>query len=221
MENSKELEMENGAMSFIIGRMQYFFQPTTWDTGMMDRNHKDGRCKFQGISINVAIKQLDIVKKCLIKDQENEKNKIMRFFKCGIFMEGEGKKVKFLDAGCGVGFVNLLASYHGFDSYGIDIDYDYLKKARKLNHEFDYDKKHFLKRDILKFKDYSKFDVIYYFCPLFFNTEAQIKFERKVEKEMKKGAYLIANNKFGGEPSGFKLIDNIRDDDYCIYKKIK
>lgn len=106
--------------------------------------------------------------------------------------EWEREAFKFIDAGCGIGMNSLIANNMGFSSYGLELEKETLEVARKINN---YNaKERFLNQDILKYKHYSDFDVIYYYWPIA-NKEVQRKFERYVEDQMKVGAVLIANMK--------------------------
>lgn len=94
---------------------------------------------------------------------------------------------KFIDAGAGIGWIVRMAYRLGFQASGVELIAENVKVAETI---FGVRVQCGDIRDI----DYSKFDVVYYYCPINAN-EIQAKFERKVEKEMKPGAILIANMK--------------------------
>jgi hypothetical protein len=104
---------------------------------------------------------------------------------------------KFLDAGCGIGNILLIANrvglantYHGLEYF------DNVK--REAEHFLGLDMKnqdHYCnitveKADIATYKHYGKYDFIYYYCP-FANSRKEMEFELCVEDQMKVGAILI------------------------------
>lgn len=94
---------------------------------------------------------------------------------------------KFLDAGCGVGNIMLLASEIGFTSYGLEIDPTTICFAKKRGIRPDY----IIRQDILTYKCYNDYDVIYFYRPII-KDKKQTKFEKIVKGQMKLGAILIA-----------------------------
>lgn len=106
---------------------------------------------------------------------------------------------KFLDAGCGVGNIMLLAHIAGFCHHIHGIEYfddTYQKAIAWLGMKGDNNDGIFkiFKDDILKFKDYGKYDVIYYYRP-FEDIKKQDKLEKLIENNMKVGAVLIPRMK--------------------------
>jgi SAM-dependent methyltransferase len=104
-------------------------------------------------------------------------------------------RYKFLDAGCGIGNVLLLARAMGLagEYHGLELFPKTHKAAVKFVGEGNKDYINnikIIKKDILKFKSYADYDIIYYFHPLR-DPEKEIKFEKKIENEMKVGAILI------------------------------
>ncbi len=95
----------------------------------------------------------------------------------------------FLDVGCGIGNILLVAEQFMFDVYGFEKDtYPYEIASRLIGEN------KILQEDIWTYPDYDKFDVVYYFRP-FSDHEPQKKFERLIEDSMKQGGILIANHK--------------------------
>lgn len=92
----------------------------------------------------------------------------------------------FLDTGCGIGNVMLLASKIGFDVYGLEIDPTVIAFAEKLKILPGC----IIKQNILTYKKYGKFDVIYFYRPIA-STPKQTKFEKILKEQMKIGAILI------------------------------
>ena len=95
----------------------------------------------------------------------------------------------FLDVGCGIGNVMLLAEQMGFAPYGLEKDQHPLEMARKL-----FDEQRVSAADIWDYQDYSRFKVIYYFRP-FADRELQLRFEQMIEERLQPGGLLIANHK--------------------------
>jgi 2-polyprenyl-3-methyl-5-hydroxy-6-metoxy-1,4-benzoquinol methylase len=95
---------------------------------------------------------------------------------------------KFLDAGCGIGNIMLLATKTGFSAYGLEIDPTIIHFAKKV----DICPNNIIKQNILTYKNYSEYDVIYFYRPIT-NGAKQVKFENCVRNQMKKGAILIPN----------------------------
>jgi len=101
------------------------------------------------------------------------------------------RPVSFLEVGCGIGR-NLFLVKNGSglllsNLHGIEIGFPYIVQAReifKLHEEV-------TQGDALTF-DYGDFDVIYYYRP--FTDEAlQAKFERRLIRQAKPGAYIIGH----------------------------
>ncbi|PIE56073.1 MAG: SAM-dependent methyltransferase [Desulfobulbus propionicus] len=98
-------------------------------------------------------------------------------------------ELSFIDIGCGIGNILLLAEMMDFQVTGIEKDTATLPIARQL-----LGKERIFAHDIWAFDDVATFDVIYYFRP-FSSREPQVRFERLVEDQLKVGGILIANMK--------------------------
>lgn len=117
----------------------------------------------------------------------------------------QNKKYNFLDVGCGIGNVLLIAEQLNFDVYGLEKDRYPAQVASRLIGE---DK--IFQKDIWTYHDYGEYDVIYYFRP-FSDRGPQKKFEKLIEDQMKAGAILIANHKNSddiGNDKRFKKLDS-------------
>lgn len=101
----------------------------------------------------------------------------------------EERKPSFLDVGCGIGHVLLMAEQFGFAARGIEKDDYSLAIAKRLLGE-----DRVSRADIWSYEKYSDFEVIYYFRP-FCARDQQLLFEKMIEDKMKPGAILIANHK--------------------------
>jgi 2-polyprenyl-3-methyl-5-hydroxy-6-metoxy-1,4-benzoquinol methylase len=99
----------------------------------------------------------------------------------------------FIDVGCGIGNVMLMAELMDFSVYGIEKDEYPYKIAEKLM-----GKECVAQDDIWEFDRFGDFDVIYYFRP-FAEKMVQIAFEHMIEEKLKTGGILIANRKMDME----------------------
>jgi SAM-dependent methyltransferase len=126
------------------------------------------------------------------------------------------KDRKFLDAGCGLGNALFYASATGLAeiTHGIE----YFPKTARAGRNFlacsnkPEDRIAIFTADIMTFKRYSEYDIIYYYCP-FHYTPLEILFEERLEDEMRVGAILVPVNKQGcsADAGGrFKRIGNTR-----------
>lgn len=97
----------------------------------------------------------------------------------------------FIDIGCGIGNILLLAELMDFKVFGIEKDSASFDIAKKLVGSDDVGQ-----QDIWTFTELNRFDVVYYFRP-FSKKDIQLKFEQHVEDQLKPGAILIANRKMG------------------------
>lgn len=98
--------------------------------------------------------------------------------------------LKFLDAGCGIGNILMIANLMGFNAYGIEIDSRNIRIAKKLVTNSYRIRFEITKGDILTFKNYSHYDVIYFYYPLY-DYEKQKRFEAKLVNDMKVGAIVM------------------------------
>jgi SAM-dependent methyltransferase len=132
---------------------------------------------------------------------------------------------KFLDAGCGVGNIMVLANEILQCKYihGLEIDKENVDEAKNLLKRFAGGKREYIevfKKDILKFQNYGDYDIIYYYCPLC-NFEMEKEFEEMVEDQMKVGAVLAPyykNSQRIEKDKRFKIIINGYEP---IYMKVK
>jgi len=122
-----------------------------------------------------------------------------------------GKGPKFLDCGCGVGNIVILAHFAGFDAYGVEYDPLTLTRGRRLLKQFDIDPKRLMKGDILEYSKYHEYDVLYGYCPMN-NSEFEHKFEYKLRLDMKIGALIC------GLP--YHIGCEKIDDQYVYFKRL-
>lgn len=109
----------------------------------------------------------------------------------------------FLDVGCGIGTKVAVAHSMDFDAYGIEIQRKYAQVARRLT---DFNRMAFTTYKLTNSRqrkkrihigdalrhDYSRYDVIYFYCPNC-DRKLQIKLERRIIKTAKVGAIILAN----------------------------
>ncbi len=125
----------------------------------------------------------------------------------------QNNRSKFLDAGCGCGNVILMANMHLLCSYqhGIEFFPETADKAENWlgTHRYKNEVQFkIIRKDIMKFRGYKDYDVIYFYCP-FDDNRLQITFEERLENSMKVGAVLIANLKKGGRIRNDKRLERI------------
>lgn len=126
------------------------------------------------------------------------------------------RPLSFLDAGCGIGNIMMLAMGVGFDAHGLEFDPVTIEFARGINPWW----QRIREQNILTCNDYGKFDVVYYFCPI--ANVKQEEFEKRVEDQMTVGSLLIANMKRNnGIRKDRRFRYHHRRNIHSIYEKIK
>lgn len=97
--------------------------------------------------------------------------------------------LSFLDIGCGIGNILLVAELMEFTVEGLEKDeYPFSVAAKLIGQE------KVVQADIWEYDHYHTFDVIYYFRP-FHEGNLERRFERFIEDQLKPGGILIANRK--------------------------
>lgn len=124
------------------------------------------------------------------------------------------REIRFLDIGCGIGNVVRTAQILGFNAEGLE----YNKKIYEVAVRFLGYSKAIKKGNMLTFKNYHKYDVLYYYQPIN-DSQVMRDFAKKLAKGMKVGAYVIPH---GANPFGdMKSFKKIPSSGYYVYKKIK
>ena len=95
---------------------------------------------------------------------------------------------KFLDIGCGIGNIVQIAYRLGFEAYGLEYSEKIYNVAKELTGQSPMS--NVFKGDMLSFKKYHKYDVLYYYQPMS-NVDVMSRFAKKLAREMKPGAYVI------------------------------
>lgn len=121
---------------------------------------------------------------------------------------------RFLDVGCGIGNVLLIAEQFGFEVYGIEKDEYSFPIAAKLIGE-----DRVAQADIWAYAGYNEYEVIYYYRP-FSGRAQQLRFEKLIEDSMKTGALLIANHKNSDAIDGDRRFERLSPS-LPIWKKIR
>ena len=91
--------------------------------------------------------------------------------------------LKFLDAGCGIGNVLTIANLMGFQAHGIEIDNKNIRIAKKLVTNSCEIHFKIIKGNILTFKNYSNYNVIYFYCPLYSQKKEKLCLYRPKYRE--------------------------------------
>jgi len=162
--NDEEFDPLFGIINRFIG---YF----TVDSVRESRNDTDSEYPFVPMDTRQMYRQLQ-----LAADHLKEKNP-------------QAQRPSFIDIGCGIGNVILVAEQMEFEVFGIEKDPYPCKVARRLMGE-----EKVAQEDIWSYNKFADFDVIYYFRP-FHDGEMQHKFEHMIEDSLKRGGILIANRK--------------------------
>lgn len=103
----------------------------------------------------------------------------------------DSQSLSFLDIGCGIGNILLLAELMECTVCGIEKDEASYSIAKNLVGE-----ESVTREDIWQFERWADFDIVYYFRP-FSEKNKQLKFEKLVEDKMQVGAILIGNRRMG------------------------
>jgi len=113
------------------------------------------------------------------------------------------RKLRFIDVGCGLGIKQRLARMvYRFDTaHGIEINQHFVQIARRACSIFRTDANHPLhvfKKDILKFKHYGNYDIIYLYRPLI-GSKNHRKLMRIIAEQMKAEARVVYVDGIGYE----------------------
>lgn len=106
-------------------------------------------------------------------------------FRLYCHMESCPGEHKFLDIGCGIGNIVLLAYEIGFNAYGLEYNKKIYDIAKDLVNE-----DRIFKGDMTNFKKYGEYDVLYYYAPIY-DRKIMNEFVEKLVKAVKPGAYVI------------------------------
>jgi 2-polyprenyl-3-methyl-5-hydroxy-6-metoxy-1,4-benzoquinol methylase len=102
---------------------------------------------------------------------------------------GYANRKKFLEIGCGIGNVVILAQAVGYAADGLEYNPKTCKAAKLICGGT---AAKIFKGDMNKFNHYGDYDVLYYYQPMV-HTDDMNEFSRKLAEKMKPGACVIAN----------------------------
>lgn len=124
---------------------------------------------------------------------------------------------KFVDVGCGIGSKLALAQAFGFVTYGVEIDPELAKIARRICYG---GSMNIIEGDALE-QDYGEYDVVYFYRP-FAEEKLEKRLEQRIVTTAKPGAIILANLKCDGmkpwRPQD-KLVESI-DGSNTIYRRL-
>lgn len=163
-------EEHNDIFFNIINRFVGFYSR---DAARETRNDTDCEYPFVAMDTRQIFAQLAFVSSFLGLDRE----------------EPPALPLRFLDVGCGIGNVLLIAEQFGFEVYGIEKDEYPFRVAAKLIGE-----ERIAQADIWAYAGYGEYEVVYYYRPFSGRTQ-QLRFEKLIENSMKTGSILVANHK--------------------------
>ncbi len=168
-----ELDILFGTINRFIG---YFSRQAQQQT----QSDPASEYPFIAMDTRQAYEQIRVAKEYLLKKQQFSQD------------------LQFIDIGCGIGNILLMAELMEFRVFGIEKDPVPFKIAKNLLGD-----SLVQQTDIWKFNRFHDFDVIYYFRP-FPVRKLQCVFEKKIENQLRPGGILIANR---------KMDDSINTDD--------
>lgn len=163
-EREEEQDILFGVINRFIG---YFTRQAVPNT----TNDTANEYPFVAMDTRQAYEQIRLARKHLLKSSERS------------------RPLKFIDIGCGIGNILLLAELMEFEIFGIEKDTSSLEIARNLIGDAVVSQE-----DIWNYTNLNAFDVVYYFRPFCEKTH-QLSFEQHIEDHLKPGAILIANRK--------------------------
>jgi len=146
------------------------------------------------------------------------KNFIEKLFSVRKYLISKNKwhfPVKFLDCGCGIGSTLFIAKKLGYESYGLEIDNNCIKKAKEIFYDLN-----IKKADILRYKNYKDFDVIYFFKPLC-DDKKEEQFEKYIANKSKVGTIIISANNNSYVLDSDSRFKKIKINNNNFYIKIK
>lgn len=175
-------EKEND-FNILLGGLDFLVKSHCKHYNQITKEEKEGSFPFIPSSAKRLFSDFKDIKEHLKKETRWSGNHVLQSF--------------FLDAGCGIGNVLLIAKMRDLCTYrhGIEFFDETADKAETwLNSKSSaYDLK-IIRKDILKFGNYHKYDIIYFYRP-FMKRKLQTMFEERLENRMKVGAVLLANSK--------------------------
>ena len=110
------------------------------------------------------------------------------------------RKLRFLNAGCGMGLKVIIAEAMGCIATGLEISPKLIEKGKKF---FSFNSRHpRLQQGDIRSHDYGEYDIIFFYCPLRSVTQEEL-FEHRVWEQCKVGAYVIGQQGLTRPPRRF------------------
>lgn len=134
--------------------------------------------------------------------------------------KAEKRQLNFLDLGCGIGNMLILANILGYKSIGVEYNEELVKIARRIYSS------HIIQYNILNIENFLEYDVIYMYRPID-DEKVLKKLMQKIITKAKIGTYFIfmsCDHSFMlSKKENLRLIKvNIRYDGmYGLFQKIK
>lgn len=197
-ETKADLQAKIYRMNRVLRRYERYFQQSLGVTPGIRKKKRTKKGHYPFIPYSNASKVLDI----LITVKNYIANK-------------SGKCLSFIDCGCGIGNIVLLAeTLPGFNRVtGIEYDAATYKIADGLLEGG------IIKGDITEFENYSAYDVLYYYTPISDPGKQQL-FAEKLMNDMKVGAVVICvdDSNAINKDKRFKVVDGT---DKRAFEKVK
>lgn len=165
----------------VIEQYNLYFQRKVGSVpGIYKKSNEDHYCFIPSIQVTKIIGALDEVK-------EHIRRKSLPY--CV-------QPLKFLDCGCGIGNIMLIARAVGYEVYGIEYEKATCKIARDLTWEDTTPRRQkkndaIIHGDITEFEHYADYDVIYYYTPIK-NSDKREYFLKKLSNDAKIGGIILS-----------------------------
>jgi SAM-dependent methyltransferase len=102
----------------------------------------------------------------------------------------------FIDLGCGLGAVLLVAHSLGLEATGVELNQDYIEQAREIFNKIiitDSDKIKLEQGNILEWIPDQQYDIMYWWTPIF-NSDLRDQFHRHILSHCKPGQLIVSRN---------------------------
>lgn len=179
----------NSAIYILSGLFRIYQKELNYDTKRRIEHEKRGHWPFIARNTHQIFSML-----IPIRNYFKKKNNYQR-------------SIKFLDCGCGIGNVVLIAKYLGFDAHGIEYDKKTLDYGRKLFRQLDQDPTRLFQGDLLEYDGFDRYDVLYLYCPMSRSIKEH-EFEDRLVHNAKVGAVITGArfNPYNQTPDGKEII---------------
>jgi 2-polyprenyl-3-methyl-5-hydroxy-6-metoxy-1,4-benzoquinol methylase len=172
-----KLEYERRILAGLVDEYQEYFKKALNGANSRCLRRKNGCYKFVPTRIGSLVPAFIAVDKYICK-----KNHML------------SEHIHFLDAGCGMGNIMLLARELDWHASGVEIDPKCAEIARAITKQgpwiYGRAPAHVHVGDLLKYTQYHKYDVIYYWEPIY-DRKLMLEFTNRLADQMKPGAVVI------------------------------